>query len=83
MDDNVLRVGIGGPVGSGKTALIEALVPLLIRSGHRPSVITNDIYTQEDAQHIRRTLEESSNRNASSASRPEPARTPPCATTPR
>ncbi|MGW4230727.1 urease accessory protein UreG [Streptomyces sp. NPDC004980] len=57
MDDNVLRVGIGGPVGSGKTALIEALVPLLIRSGHRPSVITNDIYTQEDAQHIRRTLE--------------------------
>ncbi|MDX3432532.1 urease accessory protein UreG [Streptomyces sp. ME01-18a] len=57
MDDNVLRVGIGGPVGSGKTALIEALVPLLIRSGRRPSVITNDIYTQEDAQHIRRTLE--------------------------
>ncbi|MBL1287716.1 urease accessory protein UreG [Streptomyces sp. NPDC057067] len=57
MDDNVLRVGIGGPVGSGKTALIEALVPLLIRGGRRPSVITNDIYTQEDAQHIRRTLE--------------------------
>ncbi|MFD5037534.1 urease accessory protein UreG [Streptomyces sp. NPDC058377] len=57
MDDNVLRVGIGGPVGSGKTALIEALVPLLIGSGRRPSVITNDIYTQEDAQHIRRTLE--------------------------
>ncbi|MFF5642477.1 urease accessory protein UreG [[Kitasatospora] papulosa] len=57
MDDNVLRVGVGGPVGSGKTALIEALVPLLIRSGRRPSVITNDIYTQEDAQHIRRTLE--------------------------
>ncbi|MFS0692138.1 urease accessory protein UreG [Streptomyces nitrosporeus] len=56
MDDNVLRVGIGGPVGSGKTALIEALVPLLIARGNRPSVITNDIYTQEDAQHIRRTL---------------------------
>ncbi|MFE7466735.1 urease accessory protein UreG [Streptomyces sp. NPDC057499] len=56
MDDNVLRIGIGGPVGSGKTALIEALVPLLIAGGHRPSVITNDIYTQEDAQHIRRTL---------------------------
>ncbi|MEU6924405.1 MULTISPECIES: urease accessory protein UreG [unclassified Streptomyces] len=56
MDDNVLRVGIGGPVGSGKTALIEALVPVLIERGHRPSVITNDIYTQEDAQHIRRTL---------------------------
>ncbi|MEE1796475.1 urease accessory protein UreG [Streptomyces sp. BE308] len=57
MDDNVLRVGIGGPVGSGKTALIEALVPVLIARGHRPSVITNDIYTQEDAQHVRRTLE--------------------------
>ncbi|MET7645490.1 urease accessory protein UreG [Streptomyces sp. NPDC005426] len=56
MDDNVLRVGIGGPVGSGKTALIEALVPILIERGHRPSVITNDIYTQEDAQHVRRTL---------------------------
>ncbi|MEU9462318.1 urease accessory protein UreG [Streptomyces sp. NPDC127061] len=56
MDDNVLRVGIGGPVGSGKTALIEALVPVLIERGHRPSVITNDIYTQEDAQHVRRTL---------------------------
>nr|WSW65111.1 urease accessory protein UreG [Streptomyces sp. NBC_00995] len=56
MDDNVLRVGIGGPVGSGKTALIEALVPMLIERGHRPAVITNDIYTQEDAQHVRRTL---------------------------
>ncbi|GHA86566.1 urease accessory protein UreG [Streptomyces tendae] len=57
MPDNVLRVGIGGPVGSGKTALIEALVPILIERGHRPAVIANDIYTQEDAQHIRRTLD--------------------------
>ncbi|MCX4791039.1 MULTISPECIES: urease accessory protein UreG [unclassified Streptomyces] len=57
MDDKVLRVGIGGPVGSGKTALIEALVPALIERGHRPCVITNDIYTQEDAQHVRRTLD--------------------------
>ncbi|MFF6906853.1 urease accessory protein UreG [Streptomyces sp. NPDC012389] len=56
MDDNVLRIGIGGPVGSGKTALIEALVPLMIAEGRRPCVVTNDIYTQEDAQHIRRTL---------------------------
>ncbi|ATY99380.1 urease accessory protein UreG [Streptomyces cavourensis] len=56
MDDNVLRIGIGGPVGSGKTALIEALVPLMIANGRRPCVVTNDIYTQEDAQHIRRTL---------------------------
>ncbi|MEW1864290.1 urease accessory protein UreG [Streptomyces sp. NBC_00669] len=57
MNDNVLRIGIGGPVGSGKTALIEALVPVLIARGHHPSVITNDIYTQEDAQHVRRTLD--------------------------
>ncbi|MEV0323119.1 urease accessory protein UreG [Streptomyces sp. NPDC050658] len=56
MTNNVLRVGIGGPVGSGKTALIEALVPILIGRGHRPAVITNDIYTQEDAHHVRSTL---------------------------
>ncbi|MCX4548211.1 urease accessory protein UreG [Streptomyces sp. NBC_01387] len=56
MRDNVLRVGVGGPVGSGKTALIEALVPVLIAQGRQPAVITNDIYTQEDAEHVRRTL---------------------------
>jgi urease accessory protein len=50
------RIGIGGPVGAGKTALIEALVPLLIDDGHHPIVITNDIFTQEDAEHVRRTL---------------------------
>lgn len=53
---DVFRVGVGGPVGSGKTALIEALVPRLLDAGHRPLVITNDIYTQEDAEHVRRTL---------------------------
>ncbi len=52
----VARVGIGGPVGSGKTALVEALVPLLIAAGHRPLVITNDIVTREDCEHVRRTL---------------------------
>lgn len=52
----VARVGIGGPVGSGKTALIEALVPLLLAQGHRPLVVTNDIFTLEDAQHVRATL---------------------------
>ncbi|XVV15043.1 urease accessory protein UreG [Actinoplanes sp. CA-131856] len=50
------RIGIGGPVGSGKTALIEALVPMLIAAGHRPLVVTNDIFTSEDAKHVRRTL---------------------------
>lgn len=56
MNDNIFRLGIGGPVGSGKTALIEALVPLLLDAGHRPLVITNDIYTQEDAAHVRNSL---------------------------
>ncbi|WP_042397821.1 urease accessory protein UreG [Streptacidiphilus carbonis] len=56
MTDDVLRVGVAGPVGSGKTALIEALVPVLIARGRRPAVVTNDIYTQEDAQHVRRNL---------------------------
>ncbi|WP_433234409.1 urease accessory protein UreG [Actinomadura nitritigenes] len=54
--EEVYKVGVGGPVGSGKTALIEALVPLLVARGNRPGVITNDIYTQEDAEHVRRTL---------------------------
>lgn len=50
------RVGVGGPVGSGKTALIESLVPLLLKAGYPPLVITNDIVTREDAEHVRRTL---------------------------
>jgi urease accessory protein len=49
-------VGVGGPVGSGKTALIEALVPLAIAHGHSPLVITNDIFTNLDAEHVRATL---------------------------
>ena len=50
------RIGIGGPVGSGKTALIEALVPRLIERGHTPLVVTNDIFTREDAIHVRGAL---------------------------
>lgn len=50
------RIGVGGPVGSGKTALVEQLVPRLIAAGYAPVVITNDIYTNEDAEHVRRTL---------------------------
>jgi urease accessory protein len=53
----VTRIGIGGPVGSGKTALIEALVPILIAAGDRPLVVTNDIFTSEDAKHVRATLD--------------------------
>jgi urease accessory protein len=44
---NLLRVGIGGPVGSGKTALVEALCKRL-RDQYDIYVITNDIYTKED-----------------------------------
>ncbi|GGS92665.1 urease accessory protein UreG [Nonomuraea spiralis] len=55
--DHVFKIGVGGPVGSGKTALIEALVPILLERGRDVAVITNDIYTQEDAEHVRRTLD--------------------------
>ena len=49
-----LRVGIGGPVGSGKTALVDALCKRL-RERYRIAAITNDIYTQEDAQFLTRS----------------------------
>jgi urease accessory protein len=51
-----VRVGVGGPVGSGKTALIEQLVPRLVAQGIETVVVTNDIVTTEDAEHVRRTL---------------------------
>ncbi len=56
MKKGILRIGVGGPVGSGKTALIERLVPELVRLGQRVLVITNDIVTVEDALHVKRTL---------------------------
>jgi len=46
---SAVRVGIGGPVGAGKTALVEALARRLYPR-HDLAVVTNDIYTQEDAQ---------------------------------
>src|SRR5882672_7606995 len=49
------RVGIGGPVGSGKTALIEALIPALQRRGIDFAVVTNDLVTKEDAERLRRS----------------------------
>jgi urease accessory protein len=48
-----LRVGIGGPVGSGKTALADALCRTF-RDRYQLAVVTNDIYTQEDAQFLTR-----------------------------
>jgi urease accessory protein len=49
------RVGIGGPVGSGKTALIEALIPVLRRRGINLAIVTNDLVTKEDAERIQRS----------------------------
>ncbi|MBR1159113.1 urease accessory protein UreG [Bradyrhizobium elkanii] len=49
------RVGIGGPVGSGKTALIEALIPVLRQRDIDFAVVTNDLVTKEDAERLRRS----------------------------
>jgi urease accessory protein len=51
---NAFRVGVAGPVGSGKTALVDALCKAM-RDTHRIAVVTNDIYTQEDAQFLVRS----------------------------
>lgn len=54
--NNTCRIGVGGPVGSGKTALIEALAPRLLDKGLELIIITNDIVTTEDAKHVRAAL---------------------------
>ena len=51
MTNGPLRVGVGGPVGSGKTALMDALCKRL-RGDYEIAAITNDIYTEEDAQFL-------------------------------
>ena len=48
------RLGIGGPVGSGKTALIERLLPLLAERGFSIAVVTNDLVTKEDAKRLQK-----------------------------
>lgn len=48
------RVGIGGPVGSGKTALLERLLPAFQHRNVDVAVVTNDLVTQEDAERLRR-----------------------------
>ncbi len=50
----VLRVGVGGPVGSGKTALVDALCKRM-RDDYEIGVVTNDIYTREDQQFLIRS----------------------------
>ncbi|MGD8885479.1 MAG: urease accessory protein UreG [Gammaproteobacteria bacterium] len=54
MSKQALRVGIGGPVGSGKTALVDSLCKAM-RDDFEIAVVTNDIYTQEDAQFLMRS----------------------------
>jgi len=51
VNTKTLRMGIGGPVGSGKTALVEALCKKM-RDDYEIAVVTNDIYTQEDAKFL-------------------------------
>ncbi|HJR85122.1 MAG TPA: urease accessory protein UreG [Nitrososphaeraceae archaeon] len=50
------RVGIGGPVGSGKTMLIEQIVPILSAKGYKAGIISNDVISKEDAERMRRNL---------------------------
>src|SRR6478609_5909317 len=52
----ITRIGVGGPVGSGKTAIIEAITPIFVKMGVKVLIITNDIVTTEDAKHVQRTL---------------------------
>ena len=52
----ITRIGIGGPVGSGKTSIVETITPKMLEMGVRVLIITNDVVTTEDAKHVRRML---------------------------
>ncbi|QKF77028.1 urease accessory protein UreG [Arcobacter defluvii] len=56
-----LKIGIAGPVGSGKTSLIETLTNLL-KDKYSLGIVTNDIYTTEDANYLKKTLDLDSDR---------------------
>ena len=53
---HIPRLGIGGPVGSGKSMLIERLVPMLADKGYSVSIISNDVISKEDADRMRANL---------------------------
>ncbi len=53
---HIPRIGIGGPVGSGKSMLIERLVPMLAKTGYSISIISNDVISKEDADRMRTNL---------------------------
>ncbi|BCB73020.1 urease accessory protein UreG [Vreelandella aquamarina] len=52
---SAVRLGFGGPVGSGKTRLVERLLPLFAAEGISVAVITNDLVTDEDAERVKRS----------------------------
>ena len=54
--NRIPRVGVGGPVGSGKTMLIERVVPLLAAKGYKIGIVSNDVVSREDADRMRRSL---------------------------
>lgn len=56
MSKKITRIGVGGPVGSGKTAILESITPSLLDMGIKVLIITNDIVTTEDAKKVQRTL---------------------------
>ncbi|MEE8132724.1 MAG: GTP-binding protein, partial [Nitrososphaerales archaeon] len=56
MTDRIPRLGIGGPVGSGKSMLIEKFVPILAKKGYSVSIVSNDVVSREDADRMRLNL---------------------------
>ena len=56
MTSRIPRVGIGGPVGSGKSMLIERVVPFLAKNNYRVCIISNDVISKEDADRMRKNL---------------------------
>lgn len=54
--ERIPRIGIGGPVGSGKSMLIERVVPVLAGRGYSVSIISNDVISKEDADRMRTNL---------------------------
>ncbi len=56
MKSRIPRIGIGGPVGCGKSMLIERVVPILAKKNYRVSIISNDVISKEDADRMRKNL---------------------------